>query len=304
VILVFGAICIDRLRRVPHLPERGGYVEVQEETWMLGGEAANTANALGSWGNAVTLTGNRLGTDPESAVLRRMLDAKGLVPRGDDPEFEPPAPTPICDVYITPDGDRTMFGRGFAAMGPMLELDATPFQPGAWFTAEPNMSDPARRVAAEALQRGMRRYLMDFFRDEEALDPSDFWQCSSDWVGVRGNTQKNVEWVREWVARYGCFTLLSDGPNGFVAGSPAHPVRAYPPFPAPAVVDTTGAGDLFRAGMLHGLTRGWPLPECLRFASAAGCLKCQFLGATGHVPSEEQIRRHIASNPEVAVAYG
>jgi sugar/nucleoside kinase (ribokinase family) len=39
--------------------------------------------------------------------------------------------------------------------------------------------------------------------------------------------------------------------------------------PVERVVDTTGAGDLYAAGFLHGLTTGRPLEECGRLGSIA-----------------------------------
>jgi len=296
LILVFGTICIDRLRRVPRLPEPGGYVEVDREQLLLGGEAANTANALMSWGDPVTLAGNAIGTSLESDILWTALKSKGLpidLLRALPATSGQKALSPVCDVYITPDGQRTMFGTGFGKMGPGIAVEELPYVKGQWFTAEPNMGEPARVALRLAHEAGMNCYVMDFFREEEPLQPGMYWQSSTDWVGVRGNVQKNVRWVKDWVSRYGCFTILSDGPNGFVAGSPDFPVRHFPPYPAPEMVDSTGAGDTFRAGMLHGLERDWDIERCLSFASAAGCLKCAYFGATSRVPTVDEIENLI-----------
>ncbi len=305
MILVFGTVCMDRILRVPSLPSPGGYVEVQSELTLLGGEAANTANALTSWGDEAVLTANPLGLSQDSNLLRTLLYERNLHPTellGPDWKAEDVA-TPVCDIYVTDDGDRTMFGRGFSALDKYLSLDPVPWRNGDWFTAEPNMETASRLAARKAQAEGMSLYLMDFIQPDDPIYPGSYWQSSTDWAGHKNNTQRNVQWVKQFVAKNGCFAVLSDGPNGFVAGSPDLPVRAYPPFPAPSVVDTTGAGDLFRAGMLHGLSKGWVLSECLRFASAAGCLKCQFLGATVTVPTVEQVERHIAENGDVSTQY-
>ena len=270
---------------------------------MLGGEAANTANALHAWGDSVQLVPNSLGSSLESDQLRRMLQERGLdaiTIEATQPECDVP---PVCEIFITPDGDRTMFGNGFNRMGPAVPIESIPFRAGDWFTAEPNMGEPAREAARMAAASGMKVYLMDYTREDEPIAPGSFWQCSTDWVGTRNNVQKNVEWVRKWVEKFGCFAIVSDGPNGFVAGSPDHEVRAFPPFPAPAMVDSTGAGDTFRAGMLHGLSQDWPIERSLAFASAAGCLKCQYIGATSRVPSVSEIEAYIARHPSVARQY-
>lgn len=300
MVFVFGAICIDRLRRIPKLPQPGGYVEIEAEEAMLGGEAANTAIALTSWGVKVALAGNGTGNDRDGDALREMIRSKHLpteyLRNGD-------RPAPVCEIFITPDGDRTMFGRGFTTMSEPIAVGELPFQSGEWFTAEPNLGTYAREVASEAIRRGMKTYLMDFIQDDEPIAPGSFWQSSTDWAGHRGNTQKNVVWVRAKVAKHDANVVLSDGPNGFVAGGPNLPVRHYPPFPAPEVVDTTGAGDMFRAGMLFGLSQGWVAEKCFQFAAAAGCLKCAHLGATSVVPTVDEIAQHIEDHPDVSRAY-
>lgn len=277
----------------------GGYVEVQEEINLLGGEAANTANALHTWGVEIDLIGNSLGSGPDGDLLRRLVAERGFT-LAEDAGHQP---TPVCDVYVTPDGNRTMFGKNFSIMEVGLPIPRISDSSASWFTAEPNMPGLSRQVAREALNAGMRTYLMDFIQEDEPVSPGSFLQCSTDWAGHRGNIQKNVGWVQDLVDRNKCFVILSDGPNGFVAGSPNLTVRAYPPYPAQKVVDTTGAGDIFRAGMLFGLSQDWPIHQCLQFASAAGCLKCRSLGATTDVPTVAEIQAHIASHPAISKQY-
>ena len=58
-----------------------------------------------------------------------------------------------------------------------------------------------------------------------------------------------------------------------------------------AAVDTTGAGDLWAAGFLFGLVKGFPAEKCGQIASACGYEVCQVLGA--QIPDEgwERIRK-------------
>lgn len=302
MIVVFGTVCLDRVRRIPHLPAQGGYVEVESEVVLLGGEASNTANALRSWGAEVALCGNGFGDDVDGELLQSLLAERGLTPLPAGTSTGNHA-TPVCDVYVTPDGSRTMIGRGFSDMEPTFDPSLLPFKAGDWFTAEPNMGTLSRQVARAAHEAGMPCYLMDFIRPDDPIFPGSFWQSSTDWAGHKNDTQRNLRWVEEQACRYESFVILSDGPNGFVAGGPDIPVRAYPPFPAPPVVDTTGAGDLFRAGMLFGLSQDWALHRCLSFASVAGCLKCRALGATTDVPSVAEIQSYLQRHAGVARQY-
>jgi sugar/nucleoside kinase (ribokinase family) len=60
-------------------------------------------------------------------------------------------------------------------------------------------------------------------------------------------------------------------------------------------LDTTGAGDVFRGGFIHGYLSGWPLDETLRFANAAAAVSCTRLGAMASVPSVEEAQRLMAA---------
>ncbi|HVT11487.1 MAG TPA: carbohydrate kinase family protein [Fimbriimonadaceae bacterium] len=293
MILVFGTICLDRVRRLPHLPPLGGYVEVVSEQYMLGGEAANTACALRAWGADYLLAGNGLGSGPLADLLSHELADKGLQPVRE--HLIGGEATPVCDVFVTDDGERTMIGLGFSSMGVGVDVDRLPYRKGAWFTAEPNMREAAYAATRLAHKRGMRLYTMDFVDDDAPLFPGSFWQSSTDWAGTRGDIAANLEFVRSWVDRYGCFAILTDGSQGLVFGSPETPATYLPAYPNDNVVDPTGSGDIFRAGMLYGLDSGWEIERCLQFASAAGSLACRSLGATGTIPALTEIEALISS---------
>jgi adenosine kinase len=55
-----------------------------------------------------------------------------------------------------------------------------------------------------------------------------------------------------------------------------------PGVPAAAVVDPTGCGDAFRAALLYGLERGWPLERCARLGNRLGALKIASRGGQNH----------------------
>ncbi len=52
---------------------------------------------------------------------------------------------------------------------------------------------------------------------------------------------------------------------------------------ATAVLDPTGCGDAFRAGLLYGLERGWALERCARLGNRIGAIKVASRGGQNHV---------------------
>ena len=71
-------------------------------------------------------------------------------------------------------------------------------------------------------------------------------------------------------------------------------VHRAPAFQVDAV-DTTGAGDVFRAGFIFALLRGWSTDDILRFANAAAAVSCTKLGALGGIPSLDEVEALIAT---------
>ena len=57
-----------------------------------------------------------------------------------------------------------------------------------------------------------------------------------------------------------------------------------PGFPVD-VVDTTGAGDVFRGGFIYAYLQGWPMDRVLRFANAAAAVSVGRLGAMNGAPT-------------------
>lgn len=75
-----------------------------------------------------------------------------------------------------------------------------------------------------------------------------------------------------------------------------------PAFPVAEVVDTTGAGDCFTAAVGARLAAGVTVAEAMRFASAAGALCVQTLGAMPSMPSLEATERLAGESSEQGVA--
>jgi sugar/nucleoside kinase (ribokinase family) len=61
-----------------------------------------------------------------------------------------------------------------------------------------------------------------------------------------------------------------------------------------AAVDTTGAGDVFRAALIYGLLHDYQPRQMLRFANAAAALACTRMGAIAGVPALVEVNRLVS----------
>jgi adenosine kinase len=68
-------------------------------------------------------------------------------------------------------------------------------------------------------------------------------------------------------------------------------VHHIPCAPADDIIDPTGCGDAYRAGLLHGIANGWDWPRTGRLAAIMGAIKIAHRGGQNHQPSQEEIAR-------------
>jgi adenosine kinase len=87
------------------------------------------------------------------------------------------------------------------------------------------------------------------------------------------------------------YTLGAKGSVIFAAGE-RHEV---PPVRADAVVDPTGCGDAYRAGLLYGIAQRWDWPSAGRLGSVMGALKIAHRGAQNHAASRKEIEARFRS---------
>jgi adenosine kinase len=66
-----------------------------------------------------------------------------------------------------------------------------------------------------------------------------------------------------------------------------------PAVKAESVVDPTGCGDAYRAGLLYGMARGWSWEKAAQLASLMGSLKIAHRGGQNHRPEREEIGRRF-----------
>lgn len=80
-------------------------------------------------------------------------------------------------------------------------------------------------------------------------------------------------------------TLGADGSLIYTAGK-----QLAIPTPKPsAIVDPTGCGDAYRAGLLYGLQQGWDWETTGRLASMMGSLKIASRGGQNHAPTRGEL---------------
>jgi sulfofructose kinase len=102
--------------------------------------------------------------------------------------------------------------------------------------------------------------------------------------------------ARESMAPFVCVTL---GPEGSLARCGGREIRT-PAFPIDCV-DSTGAGDVFRAAFVAACLRApdGDIEDVLTYANAAAALNCRALGARGALPNVDEVEQLLMARPHI-----
>jgi len=258
---------------------------------MSGGSAANTIVGVASFGGRAHYVG-KVRDDQLGDVFGHDLRATGV--GYDTPRATSGPPTGRCLILVTPDAQRTMstflgasvrlgpadVDRGLIARGKILYLEGYLFDP-------PDAQEAFRAAAALAHAAGRRVALTlsdPFCVERHRAAFLDLVQHHVDILFANEAEICALYQVHDFDAalphvRGHCeLAALTRSAKGsvLVQGDRVHVVQAHP---VDAVVDTTGAGDLYASGVLYGLAQGLDLPTCGRLGSLAAAEVIAHVGA-------------------------
>jgi sugar/nucleoside kinase (ribokinase family) len=266
------------------------YALMGPATEASGGSAANTAAGIASLGGRAAFIG-RVADDTFGKLYAH--DLRNIGVHFDSPFAVNGLPTGRCLVMVTPDAQRTMC----TYLGTANELDldyvdeelvaasaVTFFEGYLW--DEPAAKTAIRRIAELAHEAGRKVAftLSDPFCVQRHRE--EFVELVASDLDILFANEHEITMLYEVDdfddaiprVRDACeIAALTRGAAGsvIVAGDEQHAIDAHP---VPEVVDTTGAGDLYAAGFLFGLTTGRSLDICGQLGSLAAAEVISHLG--------------------------
>jgi adenosine kinase len=185
----------------------------------------------------------------------------------------------------------------------------TAFHPGAMNHAHENRVDAALgarlAIVAPDGKQGMLQHAREcaahgipfMFDPGQGLPMFDAAELAelvrlADYVAVNDYEGKMLEEktgrTLESLAREVKALIVTLGAQGsrIYAGDVQHEI---PSAPADAVVDPTGCGDAYRAGLLYGIAQGWDWPRTGRLGAVLGAIKIASRGAQNHRADRETV---------------
>ncbi len=268
------------------------YDHMPQSREISGGSAANTLAGLAALGRKCAFIG-QVADDQLGEVFTHDIRAGGI--HFDVPARKEGPPTARCLILVTPDAQRTMntfLGASqylpAATIDPALIADAAilyvegymwdPEEPRAAIRAALPIARAAGRKTAFTLSDAfvIDRYRADF---QAMIDKGEIDILFANEVEIMSLAQ-NDDFDAAVAATAAKVPLLvvTRGEHGAIAVENGVQV-AVSAEPVTQLVDTTGAGDLFAAGVMAGLAEGRPLDQCLTMGAVCAAEIISHYGA-------------------------
>ncbi len=261
-------------------------------TMISGGSAANTIVGAASLGVKAAFIG-KVKADDVGHVFTHDIRATGV--HFATPPAKAGPSTARCLILVTPDGERTMntylgacqnltpddVDETLVTSSKITYLEGYLWDPPAAkqaFVKAAAIAHKASRLVALTLSDS---FCVDRYRDEFLALIRDktvdvvfanehelkaLYQTADFATAVKALREENV------------LGVVTRSANGSIVVTREETISA-PAFPIDKLVDTTGAGDLFAAGFLAGLTRGVDYHTCARLGALAAAEVIQHYGA-------------------------
>lgn len=294
---VFGHTALDIIYSADSFPQPNTCVEMLNRSELFGGTGANVARMAASLGVRTALA-SHVGQDFPQAFMDALkasgVDVTDVVKvRGSRTPF----------IIMISDKDHNQIG--FVDQGAVKEQERLPLRTHTIDSAQfVHIGTGRPSYALKAAKRAKARkktvsfdpaqelhYVYDPKSFEEVLDHSDiFWANSSEmerakqYLGLKEDVEllSHVKMVVNTRGSEGS-RVMTDG-DELIVGS-IQPDK---------VVDTTGAGDGFRAGFYAGLSRGLAIEECVWTGASTASFVVESFGAQAALPTWEMVQRRSA----------
>ncbi|WP_394647774.1 adenosine kinase [uncultured Sphingomonas sp.] len=259
---------------------------------VSGGSAANTIAGMAALGSQCAFIG-QVADDQLGEVFAHDIRAAGI--RFDTPSRAGAPTTGRCLIFVTPDGQRTMNTfLGASHYLPADALDASLIADARYLYLEGYLWDPeeprAAMRAAIDIARGAGRKIAFTLSAEFVIDRhrTAFLELvAAGLIDVLFANEAEIMFLTETSSVDAAVASVKDkvplvvvtlAERGAMAVAGDERVTV-PAQPIDKVVDTTGAGDLFAAGFLHGQSRGKSLEASLTLGAICAAEVIQHFGA-------------------------
>ena len=297
-VVVVGAAAVDNVAHFEEMPRQDSIAFADSCTAYPGGAGANVASGLALLGRKTAYLG-KLGDDDGGRLLMSAFQQSGVDIRG--VKVVAGQRSASCFIPVDAHGNRVIYALGGVALLESVDEIEPSLLTGikALYIAEafPEIALEVIRQSANAYPKmfyspggvmiwAEKSLLNQVFAQTDVLFVS---QSEAETLSGMSNPEESIKRIAGLGPKTVIETLGAEGTLLFENGR----LVKIPALPPPKIVDTTGAGDAFAAGVVTGYLEGLNWEESVRLGSAVAAIKIGYMGARSGLPDRETVRRAI-----------
>ena len=292
-IVVVGSFNADLVAYLERMPRPGETVHGDRFATSAGGKGSNQAVAAGRLGAEVTFIG-RVGNDVFAELAYEIWDAEGI--NRDYVSADDEYATGVAPILVDSSGENMIV----VVLGANSRLTAADID-----AARERIAAADVLVTQLEINLDMVQYALETAKQlgvatilnpapaaaipQSLIDLADYLTPNeTELETLSGSAGDYTAAARQLLIRDDQRAVVTLGAQGaqIVSGAESLTIPTF----AVDVVDTTGAGDAFNAGLAVALAEGKPLEEAVRFANATAALSVTKPGAAPSAPYRAEVR--------------
>jgi sugar/nucleoside kinase (ribokinase family) len=284
-VYLYGMTCLSTIHVLdgPY-PKADSYREIKKTYVVPSGETGNAALILANFGLKVKSDGPHLGTRTWKPVLdfykKRKIDCSGM---WHNPGFDGAE-----DLVLVDGKTRTIFGKfanyfsGGAERWSNPDLKA--IKAAKTVSLDPWFHRESLAAAECCVKEGKKYVTIDLRPDDYIHRNAAATVISPEFTDREMPGAKTKALFKKYADNTRGLVIMTFGEREILYGRKGGKANRFKPFRV-KVKGTLAAGDIFRAGIVYGVYKGWDDKKTVAFGAAVGALACERFPAALNPPS-------------------
>lgn len=312
-VVVFGSAALDIYGRMEKLPEPEETAYVEETGRYTGGMGANVAVALARLMVPVAFIG-KIGTDSAGRKLLQNLEENNV-----DTSSVARDKLDSLQTLVLSNGENKRYLLAIGSKNTALSLTSPKeidwdvvknckivYIGEVFVEIASTLANFAKTQGKKVIYRPGAPYLkLGLQKLADILEHTDIFILNDvGWKILKEFSQRKLEAPT---------SLLDYGPKIIIITKGAEGCQAYTeteqhtlPVPKPLkeqfkVVDSTGAGDAFSAGLIKGLLQGWEIKKAITYGQVVSAIKCSRIGTSPSFPTLKEVEDAFRNLPQHSI---
>ena len=273
-------------------PSPDGYAEIAQTYPMTGGEALNSSIVLSRLGVSVLLDGNWLGDAADGRLLletiaKYQIDTRRLkVKKGY---------AGVREIVFSDEHTRTIFGNYIDLLSSSRKWNIprkADLANARIICIDPPFRDESALAGSYASELGIPYVTIDCRYDQNLAREAEVVIVSGEFRD-REYPQADLEALFSAYQQEALgLVVFTVGSSEIIYGRKGNPARRFTPYKV-KVIDSAGAGDSFRSGVIYGLLQQWGDAQTIRYAAAISGMVCASFPGVLNSPTHSEVMEFL-----------